>query len=63
MTTSVSRRLNIHCITYSVGDCNVYITTLFARLYVRVDILLTYGTYFNVDIISLIRDGLSVPGQ
>ena len=51
MTTSVSPRLNIFCIIFKI--IAFFIITLFARLFVRVGILLTYGKHLLDRIISL----------
>ena len=51
MTTFVSRRLNILCIMFKV--IVVLITTLFARFYERVDILLPNGKHLHDRIISV----------
>jgi hypothetical protein len=51
MTISVSRSLNIFCIMFKI--IAFFIMTLFARLYVRVDILLTCGKHVHDRIISL----------
>ena len=51
MTNSVSRSLNIFCIMFKI--IAFFIMTLFARLYVRVDILLTCGKHVHDGIISL----------
>ena len=48
METSVSRRLNILCITFKI--ITFY---LFARLYVRISILLTCGKHLHDHIISV----------
>ena len=53
MTTSVSPRLNIFCIMFKI--IAFFIITLFARLYARVGILLTYryGKHLHDCIISV----------
>jgi len=51
MTTSVPRKLNILCIMFKI--IAFFIITLFARLYVRVDILLLYEKLLHDHIISL----------
>jgi len=53
---NVSRRLNILCIHVMFHIIAFFIITMFARLYVRVGILLTYGKHLNDRIISLERD-------
>ena len=55
MTTFVSWRLNILCIMFKI--IVVFITTLFARFYERVDILLTNGKHLHGRIIS-VRGGV-----
>ena len=54
MATSVSRRLNILCIVFKI--IALFLITLFARLYVRVSILLTCGKHLHDCIISLRRE-------
>ena len=51
MTTFVSWRLNILCIMFKI--IVVFITTLFARFYERVDIYLTNGKHLHDRIISV----------
>ena len=51
MTTSVIRRLNILCIMFKITA--FFIITLLARLFVRVDILLTCGRHLHDRIISV----------
>ena len=51
MATSVSQRLNIICIMFKI--IAFFIIKLFAWLYERVDILLTWGKHLHDSIISL----------
>ena len=54
MTTSVSRRLNILCIMFTI--IAPFIIMLFAWLYVMIDNLLTCGKYLHDRITSLRED-------
>ena len=51
MTTSVSQKLNILCTKLEI--ITLFMITLLAWLYVKVDILLTYVKHMNDRIISL----------
>jgi len=51
MTTSMSRRLNIHVVCIMLKIIAFFIITLFVR-YVRVGILLTCGKHLHDSIIS-----------
>ena len=53
ITTSVSQRFNILCIMFKI--IAFIIITLFARLHVRIGILLTSGKHLHNDTISLLK--------
>ena len=57
MTNSMSRRLHIqHVLVYNVQYYSVFITSLFALLYVRIDNLLPHGKHLHDAIISVSGD-------